>query len=232
MSGQLFLVNCCDATFTVPQADGLMRLWRNTSVASLPVGGTATLQAHTLGYDRRRHRQRLPPGGHVQHVDQHQRHAGGVHRRGNTSHRSGHAPSHDVQGAQRRPRVRCRHHPVGLRARQQARWPGDDGRRAHEAGHGEPPRRHERPAADAAGGPRGQAKTTDTTAPTITITSPAANASINNGAAITVSGTAIGAGGRVGGVEVSSTVAPRGTRPPAASWSDVLSPAVGPAPPR
>src|SRR6266568_5432069 len=34
---------------TVPQADGLLRFWRNTSVATLPVGQTATLALATIG---------------------------------------------------------------------------------------------------------------------------------------------------------------------------------------
>lgn len=52
LTGQIFMVND-PATFaiTVPAADGKMRLWRNTSVATLPPGGTATLSAGTLGYE-------------------------------------------------------------------------------------------------------------------------------------------------------------------------------------
>jgi hypothetical protein len=47
-------------------------------------------------------------------------------------------------------------------------------------------------------------QTTDTTAPTSTITSPAQGASLSNGSAVTISGTATDAGGVVAGVEVST----------------------------
>src|SRR5262245_30985596 len=49
-TGLLFRVNgpFTDA-ITIPQADGRMRLWRNTSVATLGVGQTATLAPGTLG---------------------------------------------------------------------------------------------------------------------------------------------------------------------------------------
>ncbi len=47
-------------------------------------------------------------------------------------------------------------------------------------------------------------KSTDTTAPTATISAPAANATVNNGSTVTVSGTAADTGGQVGGVEVST----------------------------
>ena len=35
----------------MPAADGKMRFWRNTSVATLGVGQTATLPDETLGYE-------------------------------------------------------------------------------------------------------------------------------------------------------------------------------------
>ncbi len=45
---------------------------------------------------------------------------------------------------------------------------------------------------------------TDTTAPTATITSPASGATVATGTPVTISGTATDSGGRVGGVEVST----------------------------
>ena len=52
LSGQLFMVNGrrTDA-LQVPAAYGRTRLWRNTSVAALAAGSTATLSAGTLGYE-------------------------------------------------------------------------------------------------------------------------------------------------------------------------------------
>ncbi|WP_197446257.1 DUF4082 domain-containing protein [Tautonia plasticadhaerens] len=52
LTGTLFLVNAGATTaIRVPEADGKMRLWRNTSVATLGAGQTATLSAQTLGYE-------------------------------------------------------------------------------------------------------------------------------------------------------------------------------------
>ena len=51
LTGTLFTVNCCTDTITVPAADGQMRLWRNTAVASQPVGGVYITTPGTLGYE-------------------------------------------------------------------------------------------------------------------------------------------------------------------------------------
>jgi hypothetical protein len=56
LTGTIFMVNCCaswptSTAITVPQADGKMRFWRNTSIATLGSGQTATLSSRTLGYE-------------------------------------------------------------------------------------------------------------------------------------------------------------------------------------
>ncbi|MFA5911139.1 MAG: Calx-beta domain-containing protein [Vicinamibacterales bacterium] len=52
LMGTIFRVNDGNTTsITVPAADGKMRFWRNTSVATLAVGGVATLPNGTLGYE-------------------------------------------------------------------------------------------------------------------------------------------------------------------------------------
>ncbi|WP_236147190.1 DUF4082 domain-containing protein [Scytonema millei] len=52
LTGTLFTVNDGATTaIKVPEADGKMRLWRNTSVATLAPGSTATLSDRTLGYE-------------------------------------------------------------------------------------------------------------------------------------------------------------------------------------
>ena len=51
LSGTIFTVDEGTTAIEVPAADGKMRLWRNTSVANLPPGQTATLAADTLGYE-------------------------------------------------------------------------------------------------------------------------------------------------------------------------------------
>lgn len=52
LTGTLFRVNGPRADrITVPAADGKMRFWRNTSIASLPPSGSADLPDATLGYE-------------------------------------------------------------------------------------------------------------------------------------------------------------------------------------
>lgn len=57
LSGTIFMVdgpgtdNPGNLSIKVPAADGKMRFWRNTSVANLTSGQTATLPAGTLGYE-------------------------------------------------------------------------------------------------------------------------------------------------------------------------------------
>ena len=51
LTGTIFTVNCCSYAMTVPAADGKMRFWRNTSVATQAPGSTATLPGETIGYE-------------------------------------------------------------------------------------------------------------------------------------------------------------------------------------
>jgi hypothetical protein len=51
LTGTIFTVNCCTYTITVPEVYGKARFWRNTTVATLAPGQTATLAAGTLGYE-------------------------------------------------------------------------------------------------------------------------------------------------------------------------------------
>ena len=53
LTGTIFMANDTGVPYSisVPAADGKMRFWRNTSVASLAAGQTATLPVGTLGYE-------------------------------------------------------------------------------------------------------------------------------------------------------------------------------------
>ncbi len=63
LTGTIYMANCCNRPIKVPAADGKMRLWRNTTVATQSTGATATLADGTLGYEYdSRPRQRLPAG--------------------------------------------------------------------------------------------------------------------------------------------------------------------------
>ena len=51
LSGTIFTVNGCNCNVMVPEADGKMRFWRNTSIATLTPGNIANLGNNTLGYE-------------------------------------------------------------------------------------------------------------------------------------------------------------------------------------
>ena len=51
VTGTMFRVNSGTSAIDVPAADGQMRIWRNTSIASLAPGQTATTTDGTLGYE-------------------------------------------------------------------------------------------------------------------------------------------------------------------------------------
>jgi Domain of unknown function (DUF4082)/Bacterial Ig-like domain/Bacterial Ig domain len=51
LTGTIFAVNGGTRSIVVPEADGKMRFWRNTSVATLAAGTSATLPDGTLGYE-------------------------------------------------------------------------------------------------------------------------------------------------------------------------------------
>jgi len=51
VTGTAFTVNSGTSAITVPSAEGKMRLWRNTTVATLGAGQVATFPAGTLGYE-------------------------------------------------------------------------------------------------------------------------------------------------------------------------------------
>jgi hypothetical protein len=51
LTGTIFKVNAGTVNIQVPAADGKMRLWRGTTVASQAAGATATLGTGTLGYE-------------------------------------------------------------------------------------------------------------------------------------------------------------------------------------
>ena len=51
LNGTIFTVNCCTYNINVPESDGRMRFWRNTAVATLGSTETAALPYGTLGYE-------------------------------------------------------------------------------------------------------------------------------------------------------------------------------------
>ena len=137
----------------VPEADGKLRLWRNTSVATLAPGQMATLGPNTLGYEW------------DEDLDNGARPAGLVRLStatwdepsrildygSNYGAGTGDAPPHAVPPRERRSGVRGRLRAVELGARRRPRPRRRPRRRAHAAGDREPPGRLRRAAHDPAG---------------------------------------------------------------------------------
>jgi hypothetical protein len=211
LTGSMYMVDCCAFPLKVPAADGKMRLWRNTSVASLATGATATLAENTLGYEWNTD------------ADNGFRPAGLIRMSSNTE-----TTPYVLQDYGKTTGTgTVDHHLVMYKAPSGARvfsagtiqwsWGLDEA--------GDDSRNQGRPAADVRmqqatvnlladmdaqpttlmAGLTAATKTTDTVAPTATVTSPASGASVKAGSQVTITGTAADTGGgRVGGVEVST----------------------------
>jgi hypothetical protein len=207
LTGTGYMVNDIDAALQVPAADGKMRFWRNTSVATLSAGQTATLSAHTLGYESDEDLDNgARPAGLVRlstttaAVDQYLQDYGTTVAPGNTTHRM--TLYRAASGAL-----------VFGAGTIQFTWGLDDHHDTFAATPVDPRMQQAtvnlladmgaQPATLMAGLLPATAST-DTAAPNVSITSPAAGSSVANGSQITVSGTAADVGGGVvGGVEVS-----------------------------
>ena len=207
---------------TVPYAYRQLRMWRNTAAANAAPGQTLQLAPeHARLRVGRGRRQRLPPGGPVPALLDDRQRARGLHRlrqhRRERRHR--HAQPDDVPRAERRARLRRRHRAVGLGPRR-AEPVGNARGPQHAAGDREPVRRHGRAAVPAHRRARGGATaSTDTTAPTSTITAPPAT--VADGAQVTITGTATDSGGGASPASRSRPTAARPgiRRPGTTSWT-------------
>jgi hypothetical protein len=211
VTGTMYMVDCCAFPMKVPAADGKMRLWRNTSVANLAPGATATLAENTLGYewDVDADNGFRPPG---------------LIRMSTTTEST---PYVLQDYGKTTGQGTATHHLTLYRAPSGAlvfgagtiqwSWGLDD---VHDAS-----RNQEVPAPDVRmrqatvnlladmgvqpatlqPGLTAATASTDTAAPTATVTAPATGANIQVGQQVTIAGTATDTGGgRVGGVEVST----------------------------
>jgi len=209
LTGTIFMVNGerTDA-IQVPAADGRMRLWRNTSIATLAAGGTATLPTATLGYEW------------DEDLDNGSRPAGLIDLSTTTLDVS---PLLLQDYGSTYGSGTATHHLTLYRAASGAlvfgagtvQWSwGLDG--THDRTTTSPDVRMQQATVNLFADMGVQPATlqsglvvatasTDTTAPTTTITAPAGGSSVQSGSAVTVSGTAADSGGGVvGGVEVST----------------------------
>ncbi|MBI4492659.1 MAG: DUF4082 domain-containing protein [Chloroflexi bacterium] len=235
LSGTIFMVNRGTAAITVPAAYGKARLWRNTSVATLSAGQTATLASETLGYEwdedldngarpagvvqlssttvsvpelLQDYGNTYSPGTAIHHLTLYRAASGAlVFGAGTVQWSWGLDVNHDIgpDTGSTTPDPRMQQATVNLLADMGVQ-PGTL-----------------QPGLVAA------TASADATAPTSTITSPASGATVQVGSAVTISGTAADAGGGVvGGVEVS--VNGGATWHPATgreSWSYTWTPSFG-----
>jgi hypothetical protein len=208
LTGTLFTVNAPSSStdaIRVPEADGKMRFWRNTSVATLATGAVATLVPGTLGYewDEAVDNGFRPEGlihlssATYNGVDLLQDY-GSTYAPGSATHRL--TLYKDSSGAL-----------VFGAGTIQWTWGLDSN---HDRGSAPADARMQQATVNLFADMGVQPNTlqpglaaatasTDTTAPTSAVSAPTAGGSIPPGSVVTVSGTASDTGGRVGGVEVS-----------------------------
>jgi methionine-rich copper-binding protein CopC len=207
LSGQLWMVNEGSYAIEVPSAYAKLRFWRNSTVASLGSGQTATLPSETLGYEW------------DEDVDNGFRPAGLIDMSSTTQ-----TPPQVMQDYNEDLiSTQATHHLTLYRAASGAlvfgagtvQWAwGLDSNHDGDANNAPSPAMqqatvnlladmHAQPVTLMSGLTQATAST-DTTPPTSQITSPAPNATLANGATVTVTGTATDSdGGVVAGVEVS-----------------------------
>ena len=205
LTGTMFAINCCAINMVVGQADGQMRFWRNTRVASLGTNATTTIGTNVIGYewDEDPDNGFRPPGtfrvssttgtgDRLQ--DYGSSYASGQATHAMTTYR---APSGAL---------------VFSAGTIQWAWALDAN---HDRGSAAPDTAAQQATinlfADMGVQPdtlltglTAATASTDTTAPTTAISSPAAGATLPVGSPVTISGTATDTGGRVAGVEVST----------------------------
>ncbi|MFI5496961.1 DUF4082 domain-containing protein [Actinoplanes sp. NPDC051859] len=207
LTGTAFKANSTDLTMQVPAAQGRNRFWRNTTVATLPAGSTATLAPHTVGYESDEDLDNgFRPAGLIRlstttgDTPEYLRDFGEVVTPGTTTHHMTlyKAPSGAlVFGAG------TVQYAWGLDADHDSSYdPVPADLRMQQATLNLLADMRVQPATRMSGLVAASAST-DSTGPVVTITAPASGASAANGARITVSGTATDAGGVVAGVEVS-----------------------------
>jgi hypothetical protein len=206
LTGQIFTVNGYESrSIVVPAADGKMRFWRNTSIATLASGASATLPQGTLGYEWDEDLDNgARPAGIIRlstatyNVPSYLQDHGSTYAAGTATHHLTlyrHGSGALVFGA----------------GTEQWSWGLDQ---THDFAADPPDPRMQQASvnlfADMGVQPAtlqpglvATSASTDSVAPSSTITAPAAGATIASGTLVTITGTASDSGGVVGGVEVS-----------------------------
>jgi len=206
LSGTMYMANFDDLPVTVTAAQGKTRLWRGTSLSTLAAGTSQALAPHTVGYESNEvidngfspaglvklsttvgpspemlqdFGNTVAPGTTTHNLVLYRAPSGAlVFGAGSIQWAWGLSQNHDGNGAPADPRMQ----------QAQVNILADMSAQPVTLMEGLVP----------------AAKSTDTTAPTVTIVSPAANSTQSNGSIVTASGTAQDVGGVVAGVEVST----------------------------
>ncbi len=206
VTGTMYQSTISDLAVTVTAAQGKARMWRNTGLSSMASGTTTALAAHTVGYES------------DEDVDNGFRPAGLVDLSTTTA-----AVTQEMLdfGSTTGPATTT-HHVTLYRAASGAlvfsagsiQWTWGLDQEHDGSGAAADPRMQQAQVnllADMGAQPAtlqsglvAATASTDHTPPTVTINTPASGASIANGAAVTVTGTAADVGGVVAGVEVST----------------------------
>jgi Domain of unknown function (DUF4082)/Bacterial Ig domain len=209
MTGTSFFVNSGTVDLQVPAADGKLRLWRGTSVAAQAAGAVATLGTDLIGYEWDVDPDNgARPAGTIDEsttaatgvqvlVDQGTNYADGVATHHVTMYRAASGALVFGAGTVQWSWGLDSHHDRGDGAASQ---PVQQATVNLFADMGVQP-------STLQAGLAAASASTDTTAPTAAISSPAAGATVQSGASVTVSGTAADSGAtgsQVGGVEVST----------------------------
>jgi len=203
--GTAYESNASDYPVTVTAAQGKTRLWRNTGLSSM--GGSATaLAPHTVGYESDEDLDNgFRPAGLVQlstvtaATAQELLDFGNTVAAGTTTH---HLTMYKAASGARVFSAGSIQWAWGLDANHDGDTSGGTDVRMRQATLNMLVDMGAQPGSIASD-LVATTKTTDTTAPTVTVTSPVNGASVGDGTAVTVSGTASDVGGSVAGVEVS-----------------------------
>lgn len=206
LTGTAYMVNYSDLPVTVNSSEGKLRMWRNTGLNNLASGTKVALADSTVGYESNEDVDNgfRPPGlirmSTTQGaVSEYLQDFGNSVAPGETTH---HITMYKAPSGARVFSAGSVQWSWGLDAVHDG-WPVEADRRMRQA--------TVNLLADLEAQPgsldpllTAASKTTDTTLPTATITAPAAGVQLNNGANVTVTGTAADVGGVVAGVEVST----------------------------
>jgi hypothetical protein len=208
LTGTLYKANYSDLAVTVSAEEGRYRLWRNTSLATMSAGTSRALAPHTIGYESNEDIDNgRRPAGLVRMstttgpTPEYLRDYGSVVSPGTTTHNT---TLYKAASGARVFSAGSVQWTWGLDSEHDSPFPPEPADVRMQQAHVNLLADMNAQPTTLMAGLVAATRTTDTTGPVVTITSPTSGASIANGAQRTITGTATDSGGRVAGVEVST----------------------------